>query len=71
MGLIRCVGAGVLAGALALAGCSDDVTGKTNGEPCVAHEECASKLCTIPALDGGLKDGGLPAKRCMEPGLTP
>lgn len=52
--------------------CSDDVKGKPNGEPCIAHEDCASKLCTIPTTprEAGVTDGGT-GKICTEPGLTP
>lgn len=58
-------------GLLGIASCADDVSGKPLGEACVAHEECASRLCTVPAaLDGGARDGGV-GKRCAEPGLTP
>jgi hypothetical protein len=47
-------------------GCSDDPSGKANGEPCLSHDECASKLCTTPpAPEAGLPDGGTPAKQCM------
>lgn len=49
--------------------CSDDDK-LALGERCGAHEECASGLCSVPAPDGGLTDGGItPAKRCMEPSL--
>jgi hypothetical protein len=62
----------IFVGMVGLAGCSDDVSGKALGEPCVAHEECASKLCTTPAMadSGARSDAGL-TKRCAEPGLTP
>ena len=52
-----------------LPACSDD-DGLALGEPCNAHTECASGLCTIPsAPDGGFGDAGMPQKRCMSPGL--
>jgi hypothetical protein len=63
----------VLLAALALGGpaCSDDVRGKANGEPCITHDECASKLCTIPPAG---QEAGPPGtstgKICTEPGLT-
>ncbi len=62
----------LISGSLALASCDDSPSGKSLGEACVAHEECASKLCSILPLEAGMRDGSvLPAKRCLEPGLQP
>lgn len=61
----------VFVGSVGLAACSDEVSGKPLGEPCVAHEECASRLCTTPGSDGGARSDGGTGKRCAEPGLTP
>lgn len=54
---------------VSFAGCGDDDK-LALGQPCNAHEECASGLCSIPIPDGGMGDLGVtPPKRCMEPGL--
>ena len=56
--------------ALTLLACADEEKKLELGEPCDAHTQCASGLCSIPFPDGGLGDAGTQlTKRCMEPGI--